>query len=310
MHCHIKFVSYITLLKAPSYHFMQQFSLQDTFLIKQFEKTGKHQDTDQRSFFQIIFIEEGKGRHFVNEFIVTYTTGDVFLIAPEDKYWFEIEGSTSFCYFQFTESLFSSKMNLPDRSYWLHRIEGIIHSPNQMPGDIITNPYDKALIWHMHNVIIQEYEMAKEFYKHNISNMVSTTLSIIARNILRDIKPLRKEGNKDQHTTIESLLSYIRQHVYDTDLMKVSAIADKFNMTSSGISAYFKKQTGDSLHHYILMYKIQLVKYRLRNTDFTVSEIAYQLGFTDESHLTRIFKKYNGLTPKQFKKQEEVRPLA
>jgi AraC-like DNA-binding protein len=39
----------------------------------------------------------------------------------------------------------------------------------------------------------------------------------------------------------------------------------------------------------------------LKNTEFTVSEIAYQLGFTDESHLTRIFKKYNNLTPKQYK---------
>ena len=92
--------------------------------------------------------------------------------------------------------------------------------------------------------------------------------------------------------------------MYDTDLMKVQSIADKFNMTSSGLSAYFKRKSGESIHHYILMYKLHLTKYRLKNTDFTVSEIAFQLGFTDESHLTRIFKKYNNKTPKQFKVQE------
>lgn len=288
---------------------MQRFSLQDTFLIKQFEKSDKHQDTDVRNYFQIIFIEEGKGRHFINEFIISYQAGDVFLVAPEDKHWFEIEETTAFCYFQFTESLFSSKMNLPDRSYWLHRIEHIIHHPNLLPGDIITEPYDKELIWHIHNVILREYEMSKEFYKHNISNMVSTTLSVIARNITRDINPAASSKKKDQHTAIDEILGYIRQNVYETDRMKISAIAQRFNMTNSAISAYFKKKTGDSLHHYILMYKLHLVKYRLKNTDFTVSEIAYQLGFTDESHLTRIFKKYNDMTPKQFKTQYEAEIL-
>ncbi|WP_035336451.1 AraC family transcriptional regulator [Dokdonia sp. PRO95] len=284
---------------------MQRFSLQDTFLIKKFKKLDRHQDEDKRTYFEIIFIEEGKGKHFINEFIVSYNTGDIFLIAPDDTHWFEINEVTTFCYFQFTESLFSSKMNLPDRSYWLHRIERIIQHPNLVPGDVITADSDKQLIWQIHDAIVLEYEMAKEFYKHNISNMVSTTLSIIARNITRDLKPGSFTSRKDQHTTIDVILNYIRQHVYDKDKMKVAAIAEKLSMTSSGLSAYFKKKTGDSLHHYIIMYKLHLVKYRLKNTDFTVSEIAYQLGFTDESHLTRIFKKYNEMTPKQYKTKED-----
>lgn len=288
---------------------MQRFSLQDTFLIKQFERSHKHQDEDLRSYFEIIFIEKGSGRHFINEFIISYCEGDIFLVAPQDNHWFDIEEDTTFCYFQFTESLFSSKMNLPDRSYWLHRIERIIQNPNLMPGDIISTDSDKQLIWEIHNAIVQEYEMAKEFYKHNISNMVSTTLSIIARNITRDIKPSSYSSKKDHHTTIDDILAYIRQHVYDTDKMKISAIADTLSMTNSALSAYFKKKTGDSLHHYIIKYKLHLVKYRLKNTDFTVSEIAYQLGFTDESHLTRIFKKYNEMTPKQFKLKEEEKEV-
>lgn len=280
---------------------MERFSLQNTFIIKKFIKADKHKDHGLRNYFEIIFIESGKGRHFINEFIVSYQEGDIFLVSPEDKHWFEIDDTTEFCYFQFTESLFSSKMNLPDRSYWLHRIERILHHPNIMPGDIIKEAYDKALIWEIHKVIRNEYEHAKEFYKHNISNMVSTTLSIIARNIKREIKPKLAKGIADKHATVDEILNYIRQHIHDTDKMKISAIASRFSLTNSALSAYFKNQMGDSLHHYILMYRITLVKYRLKNTDFTVSEIAYQLGFTDESHLTRIFKKYNEITPKQFK---------
>ncbi len=280
---------------------MTSFSLHDTFLIKKITKTGLHRDPEPRNYFEIIFIEEGKGKHFINEFIVTYEERDIFLVAPEDRHHFEIEEETTFCYFQFTELLFSSKMNLPDRSYWLHRIERIIHHPNLLPGDIIKEKYDRKLIWHIHDVINQEYSSQKEFYKHNISNMVSTTLSVIARNITREFQPIKEAVHKDMPTTIDQILAYIRHNVYETNLMKVSSLASHFNMTNSAISLYFKKKTGESIHHYILMYKFHLIKYRLKNTDFTVSEIAYQLGFTDESHLTRIFKKYNNMTPKQYK---------
>jgi len=282
---------------------MQRLSLRDIFLVKQITRDKTSKETANRNYFEIIFIISGRGKLFVNEFIIRYEKGDIFLIAPKDQHHFEIDEETTFCHFQFTELLFSSRMNLPDRSYWLHRIEHIIHHPNLLPGDAIRDENDRQLIWHIHKVILQEYEAEKEFYKHNISNMVSTTLSIIARNIIRDFAPLMKKG-KDTHATIDEILSYIRQHVYETDLMKISAMAEKFHMTNSALSAYFKKKTGESLHHYILMYKLHLVKYRLMNTDFTVSEIAYQLGFTDESHLTRIFKKYNDLTPKQYKQKD------
>ena len=83
--------------------------------------------------------------------------------------------------------------------------------------------------------------------------------------------------------------------------MKIAALADRFNMTSSTMSNYFKRHTGKSLHHFILLYKLDIIKHRLRTTDFTVSQISAQLGFTDESHLTRIFKKYEEVTPRQYK---------
>jgi AraC-like DNA-binding protein len=283
---------------------MLSFNLQNTFLIKRDTALEHYEDKTKRSYFEILFIEEGKGKHYINEFIVSYQEGDIFLIAPEDTHRFEIIERTRFCHFRFTELLFSSKMNLPDRSYWLHRIEHIIHNPNLLPGDIIKERKDRYLIWHIHDVILNEYESKKTFYKHNISNMVSTILSIIARNISSDFELNAKRLESDKHATIDQIIAYIHHNIYDSDLIKVHAIAEKFNMTRSGLSSYFKRKSGESLHHYVLMYKLHLTKYRLKNTDFTVSEIALQLGFTDESHLTRIFKKYNAMTPKQFKVRE------
>ena len=284
---------------------MVEFNLQEVFLIKQFSAEHWTPDQNERNYLEIIFIEKGNGMHHINNVNLPYKEKDIFLIAPKDEHAFNIQENTTFCIFQFTDLLFSSRVNLPDRSYWLRRIDFILQHPNLKPGDIIRNDNERKLIWDIHNLILTENDRQEEYYKHIISNMVSTTLSIIARNINEGYKQYDLP-KKDKHELIDDIIGYIHKHVYEPQRMKISSLASTFNMTNSTLSNYFKKNTGKSLHHYILLYKLDLVKYRLKNTDFTVSQIAYQLGFTDESHLTRIFKKYFDSTPKGFKDTVEA----
>lgn len=108
------------------------------------------------------------------------------------------------------------------------------------------------------------------------------------------------------HNKIDSILSHIRQHVYDNDLTKINFLANKFNMSQSSISTYFKRKTGESIHQYVTKYKMKLVEYRLQHTEFTIAEIAYQLGYTDESHLTKTFKKHFSMSPKQYRNEISI----
>ena len=48
-------------------------------------------------------------------------------------------------------------------------------------------------------------------------------------------------------------------------------------------------------------YKLNLVKTRLLHSDLTISQIANELGFSDESHLNRTFKKQMEMTAKQYR---------
>ncbi|MCH2195639.1 MAG: AraC family transcriptional regulator [Kordia sp.] len=55
-----------------------------------------------------------------------------------------------------------------------------------------------------------------------------------------------------------------------------------------------------SLHEYIIKAKLKLVEIRLLNSNFTISEIADDLGFTDASHLSKTFKRYVGSSNRDF----------
>ncbi len=72
-------------------------------------------------------------------------------------------------------------------------------------------------------------------------------------------------------------------------------------MSANYINNFFKKETGESIRQYIINYKILISEFRLKNTSAPISEIAFQLGFNDESHFTKTFKKKHDMTPKEYR---------
>jgi AraC-like DNA-binding protein len=81
----------------------------------------------------------------------------------------------------------------------------------------------------------------------------------------------------------------------------VEKIAAHFHKTKDYLSLYFKKQTGENLKDFIINYKLELIKTRLSYSNRTISEIAAELGFTDESHLNKTFKKKFGVTASKYR---------
>ena len=80
-------------------------------------------------------------------------------------------------------------------------------------------------------------------------------------------------------------------------------------MSSTYVSEYFKKQVHMSLREYIIKAKLKLVEIRLLNSDFTLTQIADELGFTDVSHLSKTFKRYAGTSIREFKNNGEYMML-
>ena len=56
------------------------------------------------------------------------------------------------------------------------------------------------------------------------------------------------------------------------------------------------------MQQYISNYKTKLIEHRLQFSDKRINEIAYEFGFTDESHFNKFFKKQRGNSPSEFRK--------
>lgn len=76
--------------------------------------------------------------------------------------------------------------------------------------------------------------------------------------------------------------------------------------TLSGMSNYsflseFKEITKTTPHQYILNRKLEKSKKLLKNNSLTITDISYELGFTDSSHFSKFFKKYVNMSPSQYR---------
>jgi AraC-like DNA-binding protein len=88
----------------------------------------------------------------------------------------------------------------------------------------------------------------------------------------------------------------------DKGLPTVNYLASELNLSSRYLSDLLKQETGKTAIELIHLFLIAEAKNLLTGTDYSVSEIAYKLGFENPPYFFRLFKKETGMSPTQFKK--------
>jgi AraC family transcriptional regulator len=110
------------------------------------------------------------------------------------------------------------------------------------------------------------------------------------------LEPKRHSGGLPREKLVRAV-EYIQDQL-DTDLT-VSGIAHAVYMSPYHFTRLFKESTGQSPYQYVVDARVRKARELLTTGKFTISEAAYHVGFFDQSHLTRHFKRLFGLTPKK-----------
>ena len=110
-------------------------------------------------------------------------------------------------------------------------------------------------------------------------------------------QPITFENRSLTPTPLKQAIDYIHTHL-DRDLSLVE-IAGVVNISPTYFANLFKRAMGISPHQYVIQQRVERAKLLLSKTDLAIAEIALQVGFSNQSHLTRHFKSLTGVTPKQ-----------
>jgi len=141
------------------------------------------------------------------------------------------------------------------------------------------------------DLLRKEYQKMQIFHKEKlllISDLFSRISEIILKNHLVEIQKARPEY-------------YLKKYINDnfSSDISIKKAAAYIGKSPSYITHQFKKHFQCTFHQYLLKFRIDKAKEFLKSK--SIGETAEACGFKNRYHFSKVFKKYSGITPKQYK---------
>ena len=150
---------------------------------------------------------------------------------------------------------------------------------------------DLGMVFDKDYIIMREFLVSHS--RLSLSNIICTVSERFKRAAIY--------GNRNKNNEIIlKAMTYIRRHYSDISL---SNVARHVSLNPSYFSNLFKKETGQSYMEYLSGVRIEASK-QLLWEDISLTEIAYNVGFTDQSHFINVFKRYENISPSKWKQQQ------
>lgn len=102
---------------------------------------------------------------------------------------------------------------------------------------------------------------------------------------------------------IEAARAYIESNLYQN--ISVTDVAEHIGINPEYLTRLFRKKTGYNVKEFIVNERIEAAKHLLRSTDLPVTIVSSQVGYGSYSNFTHTFKQLVGVTPMEYRKQEE-----
>ncbi len=190
--------------------------------------------------------------------------------------------------------------------YWLHFYPSSAYEMLEMESSVGVQEATSIMIpmygtlqsFERMVVLMKQLQDSERRYGMRALNNFSTSVilaELSAQNSIYD-----KYDNSDNSSQLyNDIADYIRLNVCSN--LKVSDVADYFGYNEKYLTTYFKKWSKVSIKQFILQEKMESAKAQLSETNHSVSQIGYTIGYRDPHNFTNAFKKVTGLTPSDYR---------
>lgn len=160
--------------------------------------------------------------------------------------------------------------------------------------------------WTANDLLIQQLGLELRTELQNGSPVplyVDAFATVLATHLLRQYSTAKQRSLKSfeklSNTQLDHVATYINENLESA--LSLAELAQVANMNLYRFARAFKQSIGVSPHQYVMKQRIERAKFLLANTNLTLQDIGYQLGFSSQSHFTTAFRQAVGMTPKAFR---------
>lgn len=259
---------------------------------------------------QFVLISHGKGIVRIREKEYHASKGDLFLIKPGLVHGFIADREAPFemlvTHFDF---FYERERNFwPHKKYHLEEGEAPDHIPDQeLIRDVPV--FDRNMIFpdyiRLQNYISVEVLMKKLI---DLNGSLMPGKELMAKSCFFEllyvvyteaVRGRDGSGQLEEFEKIKKAFSCMNERFMEN--LKIGQLASLCNLSTNYFSALFKKQTTYSPKEYIIRLRIEKAKALLTESALAVNEISEQVGFHDLHYFSFYFKKYEGISPSQYR---------
>lgn len=251
-------------------------------------KTRKTVETKRpkgRKDYQLLYISSGKAHFFINDKEKIVTAGHIIVYEPDEPqhYVYYREDKTDVYWIHFTGSEVEKILNY----YNIH-----------IKGNILNIGTSPDYQW-LFGQIIQELQLCRPRYEELLSLLLGNIFILISRNIEN-----QQTFSDAMEKEITFAMHYFRKN-YNTEI-SIDEYAKSRNLSVCWFIRCFKQITGQTPLQYILSLRMLNAQSLLENTDYSITEVAAQVGYENSLYFSRLFHKHAGMAPKEYRKKRNI----
>lgn len=236
----------------------------------------------KHNHWEILVVVEGKISHKINNSLQTATKGYACLVRPNDTHCFSfLESKSETLTFCFSDDVAKKILNL----YPLSNKELTQTKP------LSFSLQDNTLSAIISKTLITQFYPKEKYEQYSI---------LIINRLFLAYNEQKLNTAEAYPEWLNSFLLLVKNPQYLR--LPITKLVTYTPYSYSHLSMLFRQYTGKTIISYLNELKILRAKELLRNTDYTISEIAVELNYESTSSLNHNFKRFTGVTPTEFRK--------
>jgi AraC family transcriptional regulator len=112
-------------------------------------------------------------------------------------------------------------------------------------------------------------------------------------------KTIKEPSQRLTHQQMRRVIDFVQDHLSQD--LSLEALAEQTGFSAYHFARLFRQTTGESPHQFVLRQRIERAQQLLKERDLPLVHVALESGFASQSHLTQVFKRYLGLTPRAYR---------
>ena len=270
-------------------------ALKETFKELPFKSMAYRPD-----YFSFVFVRDAYGSYVIDEMSFDIKPGTVYFTNPGNYRSFEWTAISDAYLITFNESFLKTNVHsdvFEDFSFLLTETV----QPRQIPPEQFK---ELELLYTQ----IHKEQLGSAPYKNKITASLFVVLLLkIKEYFWQDYNPIY-EGNRNSAIVKvfkKNLEEHYRSLAFDKEnlLFRVQDYADLQHLHPNYLSSVIKIKTGKPVSSWIAEKTVAEAKSLLQNSNTSIKEISFMLGFSEPTHFSNYFKKYTQLTPIAYRKE-------